>query len=320
MLVVTGANGFIGSALISDLNRLGAKEIIASDFILPSERPQLLKGKVYKDFLTPDELVLWLKKKSPEIIFHIGACSDTTERNWDYLKRVNLDYSKNLFEVCSKQQIPFFYASSGAVYGSGNHGFDDERDSYAYEPLNLYGKSKKMMDVWALEQDKTPPRWAGFRFFNVYGPNEYFKNAMASLVYKAFLQIHDTGKLKLFKSENPLYKDGCQMRDFVYVKDITRWIIECWQKPNIQSGIYNMGYGQANTWLTLAQAIFSSLNKPMQIDWINMPDSLREQYQYFTEAKMDKLFGQGISRPQWTVEKGVEDYIKNYLLKDQACY
>jgi ADP-L-glycero-D-manno-heptose 6-epimerase len=172
------------------------------------------------------------------------------------------------------------------------------------------------MDTWALNQKKCPPAWAGFRFFNVYGPNEYHKDAMASVAYKAFLQIKKTGQLKLFKSENSNYKDGFQMRDFVYVKDITRWLIEAWQNKKLNPGIYNLGFGEARTWLDLATLVFAAMDTKVNIDWIDMPANLKEQYQYFTEAKMDKAFLSGLSQPQWSLEKGVSDYIRNYLEKD----
>lgn len=325
MIIVTGANGFIGSALVGTLNEArygdtGSErgELIVVDTIGLQERPQLLAGKTYSKFLLKDEI--WKFLGTPEAqnvtaILHMGACSSTTETNAEFLRENNTEYTQRLWNWCTKNQKTFIYASSGAVYGGGEHGFDDATPSETFKPLNLYGESKAAFDRWAVEQKETPPVWFGLRFFNVYGPNEYFKKDMASLVFKAFNQIQDTGALKLFRSHNPQYKDGEQMRDFVYVKDITRWTLELLKQDGKNSGIYNMGYGEARTWVDLARAIFENLGRPMKIDWIDIPSNIRQQYQYFTEAKTDRLMSLGLSAPQWPIEKGVSDYVKNYLLK-----
>jgi len=254
-----------------------------------------------------------------EGVLHIGACSSTTETNEEYLRRNNIEYSQHLFEFCARKKKPLIYASSAATYGDGKLGFDDTHPASQFTPLNLYGWSKLKFDLWADQQTQTPPRWYGLRYFNVYGPNEYHKGDQASVVLKAHRQIRQTGKLKLFRSLNPMYADGEQLRDFVYIKDITRWMYELMNTSKAKSGIYNMGFGKARTWLDLARATFTSLNREAQIDWIDMPDNLKNQYQYFTEAKMDRWLAQGLSRPQWTLEEGVNDYVRNYLEHEDRC-
>lgn len=323
MVIVTGATGFIGSVLVWDLNQRGYEDLYLVDAVKPEERPNILAKKSYKKFIHRDDLFKFLEqdsvRKELEGIFHMGACSSTTEMDRDFLKRVNTDYSKKLFQICAELQVPFIYASSGAVYGDGSKGFDDRTPPEEFAPLNPYGESKAAMDIWAEKQSKTPPRWYGLRFFNVYGPNEYHKESMSSVVYKAFHQIKKNGSLKLFKSHNPDYEDGKQMRDFVYVKDITRWMIGMFEQRNIASGIYNMGFGRARTWLDLAEAVFENINTPLNIEWIDVPESIRDQYQYFTEARMEKLLGQGLPPPQWPLDKGIKDYVTNYLAKDDLC-
>lgn len=318
MLVVTGANGFIGSVLVRLLNDLGRNDIVCVDTIDLIERSEPLRKSRYQKFFSPTAFLDWLLSlpngEAPEAIFHMGAISATTETDWEKLVTNNIDLPKTLFSYCSEKRIPFIYASSGAVYGGGEKGFDDSTETKAFSPLNLYGRSKRDFDVWALEQAKAPPHWAGLRFFNVYGPNEYHKGEMASVVYKAFLQIKSSGRLRLFRSHNPQYKDGEQLRDFVYVKDIARWMIEIFQNKSFASGIYNLGYGHARTWLSLAEAVFKEMGQPVNIEWIDVPASIRTQYQYFTEAVMKKARSQRLSEPHYKLEDGVADYIKNYLL------
>ncbi|MFN8790154.1 MAG: ADP-glyceromanno-heptose 6-epimerase [Bdellovibrionales bacterium] len=314
MILVTGANGFIGSALVWELNQRGFRHIIAVDPVGLQER-NLLRNKAYDRFLLKDEIWEFLKSsQANEVswIFHMGACSSTTETNWDFLKENNLEYSQKLFDWCARNQKGLIYASSGATYGAGENGFDDDFDSEKLRPLNLYGDSKVMMDRWALQQDRVPPHWYGVKFFNVFGPNEYHKGSMASVVFKAFHQIRETGQLGLFKSYNPDYKDGEQKRDFVYVKDVVRWMVDL-MDGKAKSGLYNMGFGTARTWLDLGRAVFKNLNQPVAIKWLEMPPELRNQYQYFTEAKMTKWQSQGLSEPQWPLEKAIEDYVRNYL-------
>lgn len=310
MIIVTGANGFIGSALVWFLNQAGEKDIIAVDLVPLTERPQLLKSLSYSKFLLADELWPWLEANSKSVswVYHMGACSSTTELNWDYLKKVNVEYTQRLFKWCTDHSVGLIYASSAATYGDGNLGFSDQKDPAEFSPLNPYGKSKLVVDQWVLNQNKTPPHWYGLRFFNVFGPNEYYKDDMASVVFKAFNQITNKGSLGLFRSAHQDYGDGEQMRDFVYVKDVCRWMLELSQvKP--KNGIYNMGFGKARTWLDLARATFKSMGKTLKIDWIDIPDHLKQRYQYFTEADMSTWKSLGLSDPRWSLEEGVADYI-----------
>lgn len=318
MIIVTGANGFIGSAIVRRLNEQGTHDILCTDLVPPGERPELLKKAKYSQFMTETELLDYLDSNSGsevEWVIHMGACSDTTETDADYLDRVNLNYTKSIFNWCTKEQVPLIYASSGAVYGNGGQGFEDDIDPEKLEALNLYGKSKIDFDRWVVKQEKTPPQWYGLRFFNVYGPNEYHKGAMASVVFKAYNQINETGRLKLFRSHNPNYEDGRQLRDFVYVKDITTWITALMDHKG-PSGIYNMGYGEARAWLDLAQSVFKNMNKELDIDWIDIPESIRNQYQYYTKANTNRLKSLKIGEAQWSLEKGVTDYLQNYLLTE----
>ena len=315
MIIVTGANGFIGSALIWQLNQMGLTDIVAVDTVDLSNR-NVLQKRTYSHFFLAHELWSFLahadNQKKVSWVFHMGACSSTTEKNWDFLFENNFRYSQRLFEWCSQYQKNLIYASSAATYGQGENGFDDTFDSEKLKPLNLYGESKVLMDRWALKQKATPQNWYGLKFFNVFGPNEYEKGSMASVAFKAYYQIQQTNSLALFKSYNSQYKDGEQVRDFVYVKDVVRWMIELMEKKP-QSGLYNMGYGETRSWLDMAHALFKSLGKPAQINWLDMPDDIKNQYQYFTLAEMDKWKSQSLSQPQWPLEKAIEDYVKNYL-------
>lgn len=316
MIIVTGANGFIGSALVWELNQKGFRDIVAVDTVGLEER-NLLKNKAYSKFLLKDQI--WDFLKSPEAhkvtwIFHMGACSTTTEQNWDFLKENNLEYSQKLFNWCTEHQKSIIYASSAATYGAGENGFDDTFDSEKLKPLNLYGDSKVLMDRWTLTTEKRPHHWYGVKFFNVFGPNEYHKGAQTSVVYKAFHQIQETNSLGLFKSYNPDYKDGEQKRDFVYVKDVVRWMVELMDKVP-ENGLYNMGFGKSRTWLDLGKAVFKSMNEITNIKWLEMPPELKNQYQYYTEAKMTKWQNAGLSEPEWPLEKAIEDYVQNYLKK-----
>lgn len=319
MIIVTGANGFIGSALVWELNNRGYKNILCVDEVSLEERPQLLESLEFESFLHKDAFINSLDQlKDIQVIFHMGACSDTTETDENYLKQNNTEYTNRLFTYCADQNIPYIYASSAAVYGAGEWGFSEEVDPIKLKPLNLYGKSKLDSDIWIQNQAHTPPRWYGLRFFNVYGPNEYFKAHMRSMPLKAYEQILNEGSLKLFRSHRSDYNDGEQMRDFVYIKDVTKWVCDFYFKQTAESGIYNLGSGKARTWLDLARAVFSSMEQKENIDWIDMPESIRDQYQYFTEAEMKKLFAQGFSSPQWTLEKAIKDYFANYILREQS--
>lgn len=318
MIIVTGANGFIGSVMVWELNQKGHQYIVAVDSVSLTER-NLLRKRKYSQFLLKDQL--WDFLNTPEAqqkvtwIIHMGACSSTTETNKDFLWENNTHYTQRIFEWCTAHGKSLIYASSAATYGAGEKGFDDTTDPETLKPLNLYGESKVLFDRWALKQDKTPNHWYGLKFFNVFGPNEYHKEAMASVAFKAFNQIRDTGALGLFKSANPAYRDGEFMRDFVYVKDVTGWMAELMDKKP-QSGIYNMGFGKPRTWLNLADSVFSALDKKTNINWLEMPENIRGQYQYYTEAKTDKWQKAGMSAAKWPLEKAVADYVKNYLSQD----
>ena len=257
-------------------------------------------------------------------IFHLGACSSTTEKNVEYLIENNFKYSVAMFRLATKLQIPFIYASSAATYGDGALGFDDDPEKISrLRPLNPYGYSKQLFDKWALQQTETPPFWCGLKFFNVYGPNEYHKNGQYSVVYKAFREISETGRLALFKSYRSEYSDGEQKRDFIYVKDVADVLLHLYQNVSrATSGIYNLGTGSAASFLDLAQATFAALGREkVVIDWIEMPDVLRPQYQYFTEAKMS-LFSKnlGYNKSFHTLSGGILDYVKNYLIQDRAYF
>ncbi len=315
-----------------ELNSQGIQDLILVDSIDRKERPKPLAMQKYSQFLLKDDIWNYLQSSDAQKlthIIHLGACSSTTEKNWDFLTENNIEYSQRLFQWCSQrsneqlglQPVHFIYASSAATYGDGNLGFDDQENLLKLVPLNLYGKSKHIFDLWALDQAKLgkhhqPSRWQGLKFFNVYGPNEDHKLEMSSVAYKAFHQIQKTGSMGLFKSYHRDYKDGEQKRDFVYVKDVTRWIFELMHKP-AKDGIYNMGSGQARTWLDLTNAVFQAMNKKPQINWLEMPSELQTQYQYFTEAPMKKWLHQGLSAPKWTLEQGVHDYVLDYLVKAQ---
>ncbi len=318
MIIVTGANGFIGSVMVWELNQMGLTDIIAVDSVGLNERNLLGKRTINK-FLLKDDLWAFLDsseaKQKVTWVIHMGACSSTTETNKEFLWENNTYYTQRIFEWCADHNKSMIYASSAATYGAGELGFDDTTDSEKLRPLNLYGESKVLFDRWAVKQTKTPPHWYGLKFFNVFGPNEYHKEAMSSVAFKAYNQIKANGELGLFKSANPNYKDGEFMRDFVYVKDVTGWMAELMNKKPA-NGIYNMGFGKPRTWLDLANAVFTAMNKDLKINWLEMPENIRGQYQYFTEAKTTKWIAAGMSSAKWPLEKAVADYVQNYLSKE----
>lgn len=319
MILLTGGAGFIGSVLCKYLNSIGEDDILIVDELGSDEKWKNLRGLKFSDYLHKDELFqdenqFLLNRVSA--IFHMGACSSTTERDVDFLIKNNWEYSKKLFTLASQNNIPFIYASSAATYGDGALGYEDDHSKISHlRPLNAYGYSKQLFDEWVLNQKRFPKFWIGLKFFNVFGPNEYHKDSMMSLVCKAFSQIEETGEVKLFKSHREEFKDGEQQRDFVYVKDVCRAMINLYQEQNVESGIYNMGTGECNTFKDFVIACFKALDKEPKIQYIDMPNSIRNQYQYFTEANMKK-FNDAV--PNFTFQKlddSVRDYVQNYLSK-----
>lgn len=314
MIVITGAAGFIGSYLISHFNESGIENILAVDKLGKKEKWKNLLNKKFIDFVDRESFLFNLENYDDiEAIIHIGACSDTAEFDLDYLMEINFEYSKMMFNYAVERQIPFIYASSAATYGDGENGYvDDESKVHDLSPLNPYGFSKQLFDQWVLGQDEKPPFWAGLKFFNVYGPNEYHKGRMASVVYHSFNQLKDTGEIKLFKSHKEGFADGEQLRDFVYVKDVAKVIqFLLSQKPN--SGIYNLGTGEARPFKALAQSVIDNFMPGVKIQYFDMPEDIRDKYQYFTEADMNKLKSVGYMESFYTLEEGVTEYVNEFL-------
>ncbi len=319
MIIVTGAAGFIGSCLVSKLNSEKFFDIVVVDDFSDDEKNKNLEGKTFSHKIHRNDFLKWLREnqKLTQFVFHIGARTDTTEFDKKIFDKLNFNYSKAVWNICVEHGLPLVYASSAATYGLGEFGYDDSHEIIEkLKPLNPYGESKNDFDKWALAQERKPYFWAGLKFFNVYGPNEYQKARMASVIFHACNQIRETGKVKLFRSHNPTYNDGGQLRDFIYVKDV---IDVCFFFMNLRknSGIYNLGTGKARTFLDLTNAVFSSLNKNPTIEFIDTPADIRDKYQYFTEAKMKKLLSVGYNNPFFSLEDGVNDYILNYLLEKQ---
>jgi ADP-L-glycero-D-manno-heptose 6-epimerase len=317
MIIVTGAAGFIGSCLIGRLNNDKFNYIIAVDDFSNEQKNKNLEGKKIIEKIDRSVFFEWLDKNYElvEFVFHIGARTDTTEFDKSIFDELNVNYSKKLWKACVKYQIPMVYASSAATYGLGEYGYDDDETKIKFlKPLNPYGDSKNEFDIWALEQPEKPFFWAGLKFFNVYGPNEYHKSRMASVIFHAYNQINKTGAMKLFQSHNPNYRDGEQMRDFIYVKDLIEVMIFLMHHRK-NSGIYNLGSGKARTFLDLVNATFKALHLIPKIDFVPTPIDIRDKYQYFTEANMNKLIHIGYPKSFTTLEDGVEDYVQNYLSK-----
>jgi len=315
MIIVTGAAGFIGSVLTGKLNHAGLDNLIIVDDFGNSEKNKNLEGKKFIQPIERDDFFRWFDEHYDEVSFvlHIGARTDTTEFDKDIFDILNLNYSKQVWVRCTEHQIPLIYASSAATYGMGELGYSDDHSIIRrLKPLNPYGESKNDFDKWVLRQNEQPPFWAGLKFFNVYGPNEYHKGRMASVIFHAFNQIKDTGKVKLFRSHKPEYRNGEQLRDFIYVKDVVEVII--WLMHNKpESGIYNLGTGKARTFLDLAHSTFSAIILESEIQYIDTPADIRDKYQYFTEARMDKLRAAGYYYQFTSLEDGVMDYVRNYL-------
>lgn len=314
-IVVTGAAGFIASYLAGYLNKLGYTNLfLVDDFTKPAKKSNL-EGKQFTEKIPRENYFDWLKTNQDKVqyVFHLGARTDTTEMDYEVHRKLNLEYSKRVWENCSQFGIPLVYASSAATYGNGDNGYTDSHEIVSsLQPLNPYGISKNQFDEWALAQQKQPPFWAGLKFFNVYGPNEYHKGRMASVILHAYRQILEKGEVNLFRSHNPDYKDGEQMRDFIYVADVAAicyWLMQ--HQP--ASGLYNTGTGTARTFKDLVTGIFSALKLPVHINFIDTPADIRDKYQYFTEADMDKLLHAGYKHPFSSLEEGINDYVNGYL-------
>jgi ADP-L-glycero-D-manno-heptose 6-epimerase len=319
MIVVTGAAGFIGSCLVSKLNQSGLNDLILVDDFSNSEKNKNLNHKNFIQRIERSVFFNWLETENPKIdfIFHIGARTDTTEFDHGIFDELNVKYSQKIWDYCVKNSIPLVYASSAATYGLGEFGYSDNHELISkLVPLNPYGESKNEFDKWVLDQQGTPPFWAGLKFFNVYGPNEYHKGRMASVIFHAFNQIKDKGSVKLFRSHNPNYKDGEQLRDFIYVKDLIDVCLFLMENKPI-SGIYNLGSGKARTFLDLVSNTFKSLDLNPNIEFIDTPEDIRDKYQYYTEADMTKLKAAGYTKPFHSLEEGVYDYVPNYLSTHQ---
>jgi ADP-L-glycero-D-manno-heptose 6-epimerase len=315
MIVVTGAAGFIASFLVEALNSSGKDNIILVDDFSRPDKENNHKNLKYQSKIERSDFVHWFSEHyaSIDFVFHLGARTDTTEMNYAIHEELNVQYSKDIWTVCTTRKVPLIYASSAATYGMGEHGYEDNHDVVAkLKPLNPYGDSKNNFDKWVLNQNTTPPFWAGVKFFNVYGPNENHKGRMASVVYHTYHQIEKTGGMKLFRSHNEAYKDGEQLRDFIYVKDVVS-ILLFLKENQVSSGLYNSGTGIARSFHDLVSLTFQALDLKPNISFIDTPLDIRDKYQYFTEASMQKLIAAGYSKSFYTLEEGVSDYVKNYL-------
>ena len=316
MIVVTGAAGFIGSCLVSRLNQTGHLNIVVVDDFSKKEKDKNLEGKTILAKVGRDGFIKWLNDFGQEVdfIYHIGARTDTTEFDVEVFNKLNLNFSKEVWNACVNFSIPLVYASSAATYGLGEHGYKDDHNVIPkLTPLNPYGDSKNDFDLWVLQQKVFPPFWAGLKFFNVYGPNEFHKGRMASVIFHAFGQIGKTGGMKLFRSHNVDYSDGEQLRDFVYVKDVVE-VCTYLMESRPDSGIYNLGSGVARTFLDLAKNTFKSMEVEQNISFIDTPEDIRDKYQYYTEANMQKLIDSGYDKGFTSLEDGVADYVKNHLI------
>lgn len=317
MIVVTGGAGFIGSNLISRLNELGYDNIIIVDRLGTEDKWKNINGLNFQDIYHKDDFFSqMLEERLPfsiDAVVHMGACSSTTEKDADYLIKNNFRYSQELVKYALPRRARFIYASSAATYGNGELGYDDKLEIADLRPLNMYGYSKALFDLWTRTMEIND-KIVGLKFFNIYGPNEYHKGDMRSVVHKAFEQIQNIGSVSLFKSDNPEYKDGEQKRDFMYVKDAVEIIVHFLENRD-KGGIFNVGTGKARTWNDLVNAIFNALEKTPNINYIDMPHHLKGKYQYFTEATTDKLRGIGYNKEFMSIEDGIKDYVQNYLLK-----
>ena len=342
MVVVTGAAGFIGSVVAGELNQKGYNDLILVDDFSKKEKERNYIDLKYEALVDRNIFFDWFKENHEDVDFvvHLGARTDTTEFDWNVFQKLNVDYTETMFSLCAEYQIPLVYASSAATYGNGELGYDDSHDVVEkLQPLNPYGRSKNEVDKWILNRVETqgpasePPFWAGLKFFNVYGPNEYHKGRMASVIFHSFNQINATGKVKLFRSHRPDFADGQQLRDFIYVKDIASVIAfmidnkTTRQQDNkiifnsqfstfnsLKSGLYNLGTGKARSFYDLAANTFKAMGREVDIEFVDIPEDIRDKYQYFTEANMAKLREAGYDKEFTSLEDGVMDYVKNYLM------
>lgn len=326
MIVITGGAGMIGSMIGWHLNHaLKRRDLVLVDRLHHPEQWQNLCHRRYANYLDKDELLPWLQSLSEaevskiDAVIHMGAISATTERDFNKLVQDNIRYSQSLWQWCTVRQVPFLYASSAATYGNGVQGYEDDQSQMdSLRPLNGYGYSKLFFDQWALQQvaeGHQPPQWCGFKFFNVYGPNEYHKERMASVVFHSFNQFRETGTVRLFKSHLPDYADGMQLRDFVYVKDAAAVVCHFLQHRQY-SGIFNVGCGEARAFKDLATAVMRSQGYDPSITFIDMPSDLHGKYQYYTQANIAKLRDCGYLQTFYSLEAGVADYVQEYLLQD----
>src|SRR3989339_234000 len=315
-ILVTGGAGFIGSHLVKGFNHQGCADLVIVDHLRQNAKWKNLASLRYVAYLDRDELFSYLEHKHnmPDVIIHMGACSATTEKDENYLLNNNTKYTKRLFDYCAENNVRFIYASSAATYGNGSLGYSDQTQKL--HPLNCYGYSKYLFDQWALSGSSKPPQWVGLKFFNVYGPNEYHKDFMASMVFHGYQQIKENGKIRLFKSYRKDFADGCQKRDFVYIADVLN-VVNFFLQHEDQSGIFNVGTGMARSFNDLAQALFRALAQTPNIEYIEMPPDLRAKYQYFTQADISSLRGAGYTKEFYSLENGIKDCVACYQIKEK---
>ena len=315
MIVVTGSAGFIASFLAQELNQTGRNDLLLVDDFSRKDKENNHKNIQCHSRIDRTAFIDWFSKNHNKVdfVFHLGARTDTTEMDYSIHEALNVKYSEDIWNICTAHNISLIYASSAATYGLGEYGYKDDHELVSkLSPLNPYGESKNNFDKWVLNQTTTPPFWAGVKFFNVYGPNENHKGRMASVVFHTFHQIQKTGGMKLFRSHNEAYKDGEQLRDFIYVKDVVS-ILLFLKENQVSSGLYNSGTGIARSFHDLVSLTFQALDLKPNISFIDTPLDIRDKYQYFTEASMQKLIAAGYSKSFYTLEEGVSDYVKNYL-------
>jgi len=326
VIVITGAAGFISSCVVQYFNDQGLNNLILVDHFGSADKEPNWKNKKYNEVIERDSFFSWLEQTNIKIdcLIHLGARTDTTEFDYSIHEELNVKYSQDIWNYCVENKTPLVYASSAATYGNGENGYDDNHNIIEkLQPLNPYGISKNEFDKWVIAQENTPPSWTGLKFFNIYGPNEFHKGRMASVIWHAFNQITQNGEMKLFKSHNPDYKDGEQLRDFFYVKDLVKiiyWMTEEMIDSNWtidKNGIYNLGTGKARSFYDLVLATFKGMDIEPNISFIDMPIDIRDKYQYFTEANMRKLREAGFTDEFHTLESGVDDYVRGYLSENK---